>query len=38
MGGGCTDEDERPGEELARAFNGRRGIVGRAREDGVNRE
>jgi len=32
IGGGCTDKDKGPGEEMARAFNGHRGIIGRARE------
>lgn len=32
IGGGCTDKDKGPGKEMARVCNGRRGIIGRAKE------
>lgn len=33
MIGGCrTDKDKGPGKEMARVYNGHRGIIGRARE------
>lgn len=32
IGGGSTDKDKGPGKEMARVYNGRRGIIGRAKE------
>lgn len=32
IGGGSTDKDKGPGKEMARVYNGRRGIIGRANE------
>lgn len=32
IGGGCTDKDKGLGKEMARAYDGHRGIIGRARE------
>lgn len=38
IGGGCTDKDKGLGKEMARVYNGHRGIIGRARERGMDRE
>lgn len=36
IGGGCTDKDKGLGKEMARVYNGHRGIIGRAREGGTD--